>query len=94
VYELIKGRDGRVDLLIEGDCNDVVHLDFVPRKRQRVHEADFDLAELEPTGVTARGRRLAPKPVARIKRIRTDNGNGAKPVDKAAGEDDTQRELF
>jgi topoisomerase-4 subunit A len=93
-YELIKGRDGRVDLLIEGGCNDAVHLDFVPRKRQRVHEADFDLGELEPTGVGARGRRLAPKPVARIKRIRAENGSNAKPVDKAAGEDDSQQDLF
>lgn len=69
-YELVKDRQGRVDLLVEGDCDDVLRLDFVPRKRQRVHEASFDLAELEETGTTARGRRLAPKPVARIKRMR------------------------
>ena len=93
-YELIKDRKGRVDLLIEGDCNDAVHLDFVPKKRQRVHEANFDLAELEPTGVTARGRRLAPKPVARVKRVRAENGNGAKPVEKTAGEEESQQELF
>jgi topoisomerase-4 subunit A len=74
-YELIKGKTGRVDYLIPGDCNDTVHVDFVPLKRQRVHEAEFDLSLLELTGVTARGRRLAPKPVSKLRRIRT-NGNG------------------
>jgi topoisomerase-4 subunit A len=93
-YELIKDRKGRVDLLVEGDCNDTVHLDFVPRKRQRVHEAEFELGDLEQTGVTARGRRLAPKPVAKIKRVRVENGNGTKPVERAAGENDPQQDLF
>jgi len=69
-YELIKGRDGTVELLIEGDAEDVVHLDFIKRKRQRVHHATFDLSEIDFSGVTAKGRRLAPKPVARVKRLR------------------------
>jgi len=71
-YELIKGKEGRVDYLIPGNCNDIIHVDYVPMKRQRVHEAEFDLSILEPTGVTARGRRLAPKPVSKLKRIKTD----------------------
>ncbi|MCW8983868.1 MAG: hypothetical protein OQK55_00885, partial [Thermoanaerobaculales bacterium] len=58
-----------------GDCNDTIHVDYVPMKRQRVHEAEFDLSILEPTGVTARGRRLAPKPVSKVRRIRAE-GNG------------------
>jgi topoisomerase-4 subunit A len=74
-YELIKGKEGRVDYLIPGDCNDTIHVDFVPLKRQRVHEAEFDLSVLEFIGVTARGRRLAPKPVSKLRRIRT-NGTG------------------
>jgi hypothetical protein len=41
-----------------------------------VHEADFDLSILEPIGVTARGRRLAPKPAAKVKRIRNHDGDG------------------
>ncbi len=73
-YELIKGKTGRVDYLIPGDCNDTIHVDFVPMKRQRVHEAEFDLSVLEVIGVTARGRRLAPKPASKVRRIRT-NGN-------------------
>ena len=86
-YELIKGRTGRVDYLIPGHCNDTIHVDYVPMKRQRVHEAEFDLSILEPTGVTARGRRLAPKPVSKVKRIRVDdnggndgNGDNEKPI--------------
>ncbi len=71
-YELIKDREGRVDLLIEGDSNDTVHMVFVPHKRQRVHEADFDLSQLDVTGVGARGRRLAPKAVAKMKKIKGD----------------------
>jgi topoisomerase-4 subunit A len=75
-YELIKGKTGRVDHFVPGDCNDTIHIDFVPMKRQRVHEAEFDLSILELTGVTARGRRLAPKPAAKVKRIRiTDDGD-------------------
>jgi hypothetical protein len=42
-------------------------MQFVPAKRQRVRAARFDLSKLEPTGVTARGVRLASKPVARLK---------------------------
>jgi topoisomerase-4 subunit A len=76
-YELIRDRDGRVDLLVPGDCTDTVHVDFVPAKRQRVHEADFDLAVLEFTGVTARGRRVAPKPVAKVRRVRTNGGDSS-----------------
>jgi topoisomerase-4 subunit A len=75
-YELIKGKEGRVDYLIPGNCDDIIHVDYVPMKRQRVHEAEFDLSILEPTGVTARGRRLAPKPASRVRRIRTDGDTG------------------
>jgi topoisomerase IV subunit A len=74
-YELVKGREGRVDYLIPGDCNDTIHVDFVPAKRQRVHEAEFDLSLVELTGVTARGRRLAPKPVSKLRRVRTDGSD-------------------
>ena len=38
---------------------------------------DFDLAVLEFTGVTARGRRVAPKPVAKVRRIRTDGDDSS-----------------
>ncbi len=75
-YELIKGKTGRVDYLIPGNCNDTIHVDYVPMKRQRVHEAEFDLSILEPTGVTARGRRLAPKPASKVRRIKTDDNGG------------------
>ncbi|MEJ2188018.1 MAG: DNA topoisomerase IV subunit A [Acidobacteriota bacterium] len=74
-YELIKGREGRIDHLVAGDCNDVIHVDFVPMKRQRVHEAEFDLSILDFTGVAAKGRRLAPKPAAKVKRIRQNGGD-------------------
>jgi hypothetical protein len=41
--------------------------DFVPAKRQRVKKADFDLRPLELTSAAARGARMAPKPVAKVK---------------------------
>jgi topoisomerase-4 subunit A len=69
-YQLIKDPNGRVDLLIEGDSDDLVHMDYVPAKRQRVREAEFDLAELEFKGVSALGRRLAPKPVAKLRKYK------------------------
>ncbi|RIL04829.1 MAG: DNA topoisomerase IV subunit A [Proteobacteria bacterium] len=66
-YLLIKDKAGKVDLLLPGDADGILHLKFAAMKRQRVHEATFDLAELETTGVAARGTRLAPKPVASVK---------------------------
>jgi len=90
-YELIKDKEGRVDYLIPGDCNDTIHVDFAPAKRQRVHEAEFDLSVLEVTGVTARGRRVAPKPVSKVRRIRTggdgDNGVEDEPVQEKEPDD-------
>jgi topoisomerase-4 subunit A len=85
-YELIKDCKGRIDFLMEGDADGGIHLDFVPAKRQRVHEGLFDLAEVEFQGVTARGRRLAPKPVARIKRIGRDALEEA--ISDDSGDDD------
>jgi len=97
-YELIKGREGRVDLLIEGDSRDLVHMDYAPKKRQRVLEATFDLSEVEETGVTARGRRLAPKPVIRVKRVRQNDANSdpapPPPDPEPPDEDDGQPRLF
>ncbi|HET6345904.1 MAG TPA: DNA gyrase subunit A, partial [Myxococcota bacterium] len=67
-YQLIPDKDGAVDHLAEGEgATGVVRLSFVPAPRQRVQEAEFDLAELELTGVAARGTRLAPKPVSKLK---------------------------
>lgn len=69
-YELIKGREGRIDMLLPGDASDVLHLDFVPAKRQRVHSGRFDLGILEYIGPTARGRRLAPKPLRKLRKLK------------------------
>ncbi len=87
-YRLIKDKGGRVDLLLSSDQLGTVHLDFVPAKRQRLKEADFDLAELEWTSPTARGVRIAPKPIGKVKLIPAPEGKGkagkakAKPAGK------------
>ncbi len=93
-YQLIKDSNGRVDLLIEGDSDDLVHMDFVPAKRQRVHEADFDLAELEFKGVSALGRRLAPKPVSKLKKFKRGDTPLPEPVETAEPEPVEQPGLF
>src|SRR5690606_40704482 len=71
-YALIKDKAGKLDLLIPGAADGAAWLKFAPAKRQRVKETTFDLATLEPTGVTARGVRLAPKPVAQVKWLRPE----------------------
>jgi topoisomerase-4 subunit A len=71
-YELIKGRAGKIDLLLPDDTAEVIRLHYVPKKRQRVSESDFDLAVLDFMGISARGVRLAPKPAARIRKIRRE----------------------
>jgi hypothetical protein len=59
--------------LLPGDATPgKVHMTFVAQKRQRQKEADFDLGELEFAGIPARGQRLAPKPVARVKHVLPD----------------------
>lgn len=69
-YELIKGKEGKIDYLLEGDVAHTVELHFVPAKRQRVTETSFDLGSIAYIGVTARGTRMSPKPIARMKLIR------------------------
>jgi hypothetical protein len=96
-YELIKDKKGKVDMLIEGDCRETLHLDFVPAKRQRVHEARFDLSILDFVGTAARGRRLAPKPVARLRKLRkseieAESGKQTEVEQEDAGND--QPSLF
>ncbi len=66
-YRLIKDKGGRVDELLAAGVTGGVHMDFVPQKRQRVKTADFDLSSLEMTSPSARGARMAPKPVGKLK---------------------------
>lgn len=66
-YQLIKNREGKVDLLLTPGDLGVLKMDFTPTKRQRVKQAEFDLSALEATSPSARGTRLAPKPVSRLK---------------------------
>ncbi len=68
-YELIRDKEGRVDELFLGEAKGTVHMLFVPQKRQRVHEATFDLGTLEFCGVAARGTRIAPKPASRVRML-------------------------
>jgi topoisomerase IV subunit A len=65
-YELIKGREGKLLLLAREADPGVLQMTFAPAPRQRVKHAKFDLATLETTGVAARGRRLASRPVSRV----------------------------
>jgi hypothetical protein len=69
-------------------------MDFVPAKRQRVHEADFDLAELEFKGVTAIGRRLAPKPVAKLKKTKRGDTPLPEPERQPDPDGDDQPGLY
>lgn len=67
-YRLFKDPKGRIDLLLADDEPlGVLEMDFVPVKRQRLRAARFDLGELPFAGLTARGTRLAPKPVSKLK---------------------------
>ncbi len=66
-YQLIKDKAGKIDLLLHAGELGEVTLDFVPAKRQRVKSAQFDLSTLQHTSPTARGTRLAPKPVSKLK---------------------------
>jgi len=79
-YQLIKDKAGKVDLLLAGDETGQVSMQFVPAPRQRVRTAKYDLSKLETTGVTARGVRLAPKPVSKLKFTRAGGPKRRKPA--------------
>lgn len=66
-YYLIKNKEGRIDLLSEADDPGIAELGFPPAPRQRVHSATFDLREVPEVGPSAKGNRLAPKAVSRVK---------------------------
>jgi topoisomerase-4 subunit A len=82
-YRLIKDKGGRIDYLLPAGETGKVHMDFVPAKRQRLKEADFDLTTLEVTAASARGARMAPKPIGKVKFI-VDEAASAK-AKKALG---------
>lgn len=72
-YQLTWGDDSKVMMLMQAfdEPPGVLELKFVAAKRQRVSEATFDLGQLEFTATTARGARLAAKPVARVKLLKS-----------------------
>lgn len=61
------GEGGKVDLLLPDGEEGIAALEFIPAPRQRVKTARFDLTRLEPTGIAARGTRMASKPVKSLK---------------------------
>jgi len=69
-YRLVKDPRGKLLLLLQDEDPGLVHLTFVRKPRQRVNEGTFDLAALQPTNPAAKGNRLAPKQVSRIRRIK------------------------
>jgi len=83
-YQLIKDRAGKVDYLLQPQDLGEVALDFVPAKRQRVKNATYDLAALELTSPTARGARLAPKPVSKVKYAPRKNAGKTVKADSRA----------
>ena len=86
-------------LLLQQEESGSAKLTYVAQKRQRVKGSEYDLSQLEPTSPTARGARLAPKPVARVsfkpaaKKKRTPKKKA--PAKKSSQSDgDEQPELF
>jgi topoisomerase-4 subunit A len=96
-YQLIKDKAGKIDLLLAPEQPGAVGFEFVPAARQRVKTGRFDLAQLEPTGTTARGTRLAAKPVKAVKYTprRTDKAKSQGTSDAPSRSDPaTQSSLF
>ena len=97
-YQLIKEKQGKIDLLLAPDQAGVLTLSFVPAPRQRTRSARFDLTELKLTAPTARGTRLAPKPVKSIKhappkKAGAKRGTRKKPGGGGAGPGEQQQLL-
>ena len=96
-YRLVKDEKGRVDLLLQEGEIGSAKLTYVAQKRQRVKGSEYDLSQLESTSATARGTRLAPKPVARVsfKPGAKKKAKKKSPAKKSGGGGgDAQTELF
>jgi topoisomerase-4 subunit A len=66
-YELMKGKKGKVERLWVGESTHIVHMTFVPMKRQRNKEDWYNLEHAELCGLASRGTKMALKPVQWIK---------------------------
>ena len=99
-YRLVKDEKGRVDLLLQEGETGTAKLTYVAQKRQRVKGSEYDLSQLDLTSPTARGARLAPKPVARVsfkpapKKMAPKKKTQAKKKAGTGDDGDGQAELF
>jgi len=66
-YKLMADPNGQVDVLTQEKKPGRVRISFIPAPRQRIQEVDFDLASLELGSVPAKGVKMAPKPVTRVR---------------------------
>lgn len=66
-YELIKDKGGMIDLLLPGDANGKLSMTLAAKRGQPAETEVFDLKQLEPTAVGARGTRLAQRAVTKYK---------------------------
>ena len=67
VYHLFGASSSGIDYLTVTRRAPRIRLSFVPKPRQKIKEAAYDLADLSPCGTSARGTLLHPKPVARMR---------------------------
>ena len=65
-YRLVRGDKPRLDKVFVGESDKLVHLAYVPMKRQRRKEDWFELSGLDFCGAGARGKRMGSKPVAKV----------------------------
>jgi topoisomerase-4 subunit A len=67
-YALALDKQCRIDFLKVGpQAKATVRLSYAPTPRGRVEEVKFKLQDLELTSVNARGTKLAPKPVSKVR---------------------------
>ncbi len=65
-YRLFKDEKGRLDRVILGESDQRAHVIYTPAPRQRRKDDWFDLAELDFSGLAARGKKIGMKPVKSI----------------------------
>jgi topoisomerase-4 subunit A len=94
-YQLVKDKAGKIDLLLTKGEGGTLMLDYVSAPRQRVRSGKFDLAKLVPMGVSARGVRLAPKPVSKLRLLskkaprpkpKREKGSGGESSETSSGQ--------
>jgi len=73
-YKLVKDKGAKLVYLTADSRPGMLYMSYLPAPRQRVKEGRYDLSKVSMAAPSARGTRLAPKPVSKVKIVKRKKG--------------------